>query len=279
MLKNICCFLLLISCLGLGVVADAIDIMLPRVYEDNIDVSGWVMSEKLDGVRGYWDGKNLLSKNGIHFVLPAEFIINFPDFAIEGEIWGGHNTFEKTSGIVRKQISHNGWLDLKFAVFDVPGAVGGIEERLNIARQWFKDNPSEYAFVIIQKKVRDREHLKEELLRVEEMGGEGMIVRKPDSLYTKGRSTEILKVKSYYDMEARVVEHIEGKGRNLGRLGALLVELPDKSRFKIGTGFSDEERKYPPRVGSIITFKYYGFYKSGIPRFPSFLRTRQDSSI
>ncbi len=277
MLKKICCIMLLVICLSGGSIAFALDILLPGVYEDDIDVSGWLMSEKLDGVRGYWDGEKLLSKKGIPFIPPAEFIINFPGFAIEGEIWGGRNTFEKTSGIVRKQKTHNGWLDLKFAVFDVPGAEGGIEERLNIARQWFRGHPSEYAFVITQKKVRDRGHLKEELLRVEEMGGEGMIVRKPGSLYTKGRSTEILKVKSDYDMEAVVVDRIEGQGRNLGRLGALLVELPDKTRFKIGTGFSDEERKYPPPVGSIITFKYYGFYRSGIPRFPSFLRTRPDS--
>jgi DNA ligase-1 len=266
MLKNICYILLLIICLNGPPAASALDILLPGVYKDNIDVSGWLMSEKLDGVRGYWDGKKLLSKNGIPFDPPAYFIKNFPDFAIEGEIWGGRNTFEKTSGIVRRQKTHNGWLDLKFGVFDVPGSAGGIDQRLNIARQWFRENPSEYAFVITQKKVRDRGHLNEELLRVEEMGGEGLIVRKPDSLYTKGRSTDILKVKSYYDMEAVVVEHIEGEGRNNGRLGALLVELSDKTTFK--------ERTYPPPIGSTITFKYYGFYKSGIPRFPSFLKRR-----
>ena len=279
MLKKICCFLLLVICVSAGSLAFALDILLPGVYEDNIDISGWLMSEKLDGVRGYWDGKKLLSKNGIPFNPPAAFIKNFPDFAIEGEIWGGHNTFERTSGIVRKQETHNGWYDLKFALFDVPGAAGGIKERLDIARQWFRENPSEYVFVITQKKVRDREHLKKELMRVEEMGGEGLIVRKPDSLYTKGRSNEILKVKSYYDMEAVVVDYIAGKGRNLGRLGSLLVELPDKKKFKIGTGFSDEERKNPPPIGSTITFKYYGFYKSGIPRFPSFMRVRQDRSF
>ncbi len=274
MLKKICCFLLLVICVNAGSLAFALDILLPGVYKENIDISGWLMSEKLDGVRGYWNGKKLLSKNGIPFNPPVAFIKNFPGFAIEGEIWGGHNTFERTSGIVRKQENHNGWLKLQFAVFDVPGASGGIEERLDIARHWFRENPSEYVFVITQKKVRDREHLKMELMQVEKMGGEGLIVRKPDSLYTKGRNNEILKVKSYYDMEAVVIDYIAGKGRNLGRMGSLLVELPDKTKFKIGTGFSDEERENPPPIGSVITFKYYGFYKSGIPRFPSFLRTR-----
>ncbi len=279
MLKKICCILLLVICMSTCPHVFALDILLPGVYEENIDISGWLMSEKLDGVRGHWDGEKLLSKNGNPFNSPAEFIKNFPDFSIEGEIWGGRNTFERTSGIVRKQKSNNGWLELEFVVFDVPGAMGGIEERLDIARKWFRENPSEYVFVITQKRVRDREHLKEELKRVEEMGGEGLIVRKTNSLYSKGRSNEILKVKSYFDMEGVVVDYIAGKGRNMGRMGSLLVELPDKTRFKIGTGFSDEERKNPPAIDSVITFKYYGFNKSGIPRFPSFLRTRPDSSF
>jgi DNA ligase-1 len=281
MLNKIGCFLflLLIFCLSIGANTGALDIMLPEVYQDNIDISNWLMSEKLDGVRGYWDGEKLLSKNGIPFNPPAAFIKNFPDFAVEGEIWGGRNTFEKTASIVMTHKAHNGWFNLKFAIFDVPEARGGFKQRLNMASQWFAKNPSEYAFVIPQKSVKGKEQLKEELLRVEKMGGEGLILRKPDSLYNIGRSDEILKVKSYYDMEAAVVGHIAGKGRNQGKLGSLLAELPDKTRFKIGTGFSDEDRKKPPPIGSIITFKYYGFYKSGIPRFPSFLRIRQDASL
>jgi DNA ligase-1 len=106
------------------------------------------------------------------------------------------------------------------------------------------------------------------------LAGEGLIVRKGDGLYSSGRSPEILKVKTFFDMEAVVVDHIAGKGRNRGRMGSLLVELPDTTRFKIGTGFSDAERDSPPPVGSSITFKYYGFYKSGVPKFPSFLRVR-----
>jgi DNA ligase-1 len=59
-------------------------------------------------------------------------------------------------------------------------------------------------------------------------------------------------------------------------MGALLVELPEsRLKFKIGTGFSDALRDNPPPIGSLITFKYYGFYQSGIPKFPSFVRSRE----
>ncbi len=271
--------LMLFFCLGSGVYAGGLDIMLAEVYEDNVDVSDWLMSEKFDGVRGYWDGERLLSKNGNDLNPPEAFVKNFPDFPVEGEIWGGRGTFEKTISIVKKDEANNGWLDLKFAIFDLPESGGGFEERLKIARRWFDENPSEYAFIIVHKSVGSKERLKEELQRVEQLGGEGLILRKPGSLYSSGRSGEVLKVKSYYDMEAVVLEHIEGAGRNRGRMGSVLVELPDKTRFKIGTGFSDEERTNPPQIGSIITFKYYGYYKSGIPKFPSFLRIRKGISV
>ncbi len=264
---------------GLPWSAHALDLMLPQVYDDRIDVSNWLVSEKLDGVRGYWDGERLLSKNGFAFHPPAEFLYNFPPFELEGEIWGGRGTFQKTVSIVKKQKPHDGWLELQFAVFDVPRAAGGFRQRLQQAQEWFDNYPTPFAFVIEQKTLENKEQLKTELQRVEGLGGEGLIVRKPDALYTKGRSREILKIKSYYDMEAVVIAHIAGKGRNEGRLGALLVELPDKTRFKIGTGFSDEERANPPPIGAVITFKYYGFYESGRPKFPSYLRVRLDRGL
>ena len=257
--------------------AHALEIMLPLVYEDGADISGWLMSEKLDGIRGYWDGRQLLSKSGKQFRSPPSFTANFPDFAMEGEIWGGRGTFEKTAGIVMKQEAHDGWLELRFAIFDVPAAKGGFEERLKVAAIWFEQHPSAYAFVIEHLPVENSAHLQQELKRIEHLGGEGIMLRRPGSPYSKGRSRDILKVKSYSDMEAVVVAHLAGKGRNEGRMGSLLVELPGNGiRFKIGAGFSDRMRESPPPVGSLITFKHYGFYESGIPKFPSFLRIRQE---
>jgi DNA ligase-1 len=253
--------------------------MLPGVYAEGRDISGWLISEKLDGVRGYWDGEQLWSKNGKLFHPPEAFVRDLPDFALEGELWGGRGTFEKTVSIVLKKEVHDGWLQLRFAIFDVPEAGGGVTGRLQKARQWFAAHPSPYAFVIGQRPVRNAKQLRQELQRVEKLGGEGLIIRNPDALYTAGRSREILKVKNFQDAEAVVVAQLPGRGKNLGRLGALLVELPDGTRFKIGTGFSDEERKNPPPVGEVITFKYLGYYPSGIPRFPSFLRIRRDKEL
>jgi len=253
--------------------------MLPKIYTEQVDIRGWLMSEKLDGVRGYWDGQQLFSKNGHPLNPPAEFVRDLPGFPLEGELWGGRGTFELTSGIVKRKQPHRGWLQLKFAIFDVPDASGGFTQRIKTAQRWFDTHPSIYAFVIPQIPVTDNDHLQQELQRIESLGGEGLIVRKADALYISGRSMEILKVKSYQDAEATVVAHLPGKGRNGGRLGSLLVELANGTRFRIGTGFSDEEREHPPSIGEVITFKYYGKYPSGIPKFPAFLRIRQDKML
>ncbi|MGK2904753.1 MAG: DNA ligase [Desulfuromonadales bacterium] len=254
----------------------AAELMLPQVYSEQVHVSGWLMSEKLDGVRGYWDGKQLLSKNGNRFYPPPAFVRDLPPFPLEGELWGGRGTFERTVSIVKQQQPHDGWLQLKFAIFDVPQEPGAFTARLNRANDWFAAHPSAYAFVITQLPVHGHSQLQQELQRIERLGGEGLIVRRPEAGYAAGRSPEILKVKSYQDAEATVLAHLPGQGRNEGKLGALLVALADGTRFKIGTGFSDKERQSPPPVGAVVTFKFYGTYQSGIPRFPSFLRIRSD---
>lgn len=260
-------------------VASGLEPMLPQVYTEKDDVTGWLMSEKLDGVRGYWDGIRMYSKNGIIFHPPSRFIQDLPPFPLEGELWAGRNSFEKTASVVKQQDPHDGWLQLKFAIFDVPQAAGGFSKRIEKARNWFRNHPSPFAFVIEQIPVRNQKHLQEELYRIEELLGEGLIVREPHALYQAGRSSTILKVKTFQDAEARVIAQLPGKGRNEGRLGALLVESGDGQQFKIGSGFSDADRDSPPAVGTCITYKYYGRYLSGTPKFPSFLRIRQDKGL
>ena len=121
------------------------------------------------------------------------------------------------------------------------------------------------------------DHLRAELARIEALGGEGLMLRQPESRYEVGRSLTLLKVKNFRDAEARVLEHLKGAGRHKGRLGALLVELADGTRFSVGTGFSDAEREAPPPVGSVITFRYQELSDGGVPRFPSFVRMRGDA--
>lgn len=253
--------------------------MLPREYHGALDVSGWWMSEKLDGVRAYWDGKQLYSKNGLPFSPPPEFVAGLPSFALEGELWGGRGAFARTASTVLRQQPHPGWLKLRFMIFDVPAVEGSFRTRLGRAAAWFDANPAPYARLIEQIVVEDSAHLSHQLDTVESLGGEGLIVRDPEAGYVSGRSTSILKVKRFQDAEAIVTGHVPGRGRNAGRLGALVVCTPDGTEFRIGTGFTDAERQCPPDIGSVVTYKYHGLYASGIPRFPVYMRVRSDDQL
>ena len=234
------------------------------------------MSEKLDGVRGYWTGKELISRSGHVFHAPKWFINNFPPTALDGELWIGRQQFSELVGILRRKQPGTGWEKVRYLLFDAPEAEGGFEKRLDFARRWFKEHKTPHVEVLKQQICENEMHLRRTLRKIESLGGEGLMLRKPGSSYTVGRSYDLLKVKTFKDEEAKVISHLPGSGKHAGRLGALLVELPNGIQFAIGTGFTDKERENPPPVGSIITFKYYGFHESGIPRFASFLRIRED---
>lgn len=252
------------------------DFMLPEKYTGQELGEEWLWSEKLDGIRGEWTGAEMLTKQGRKLDVPAYFVENFPSFPLSGEIWGGRGTFEHTASIVATSRADRGWHSLRFAIFDSKDSVLPIEERIERARLWFSSHPSKYAFVIDQKPVVDRFHLQRLLEEIEEGGGEGLVLIRKGSKYVNGRSVDVLKVKNFKDSEGVVVGYIPGKGRNSGRMGSLVLELlNDRSiRFKLGTGFTDQLRVDPPPIGAIVTFKYTGFYASGKPKFPSFLRVR-----
>jgi DNA ligase-1 len=59
----------------------------------------------------------------------------------------------------------------------------------------------------------------------------------------------------------------------------LVVRASDGTEFKIGSGFTDAERENPPDIGSSVTYKYHGFYASGIPQFPVYVRIRADNHL
>ncbi len=96
------------------------------------------------------------------------------------------------------------------------------------------------------------------------------------SLYRAQRNDDLLKFKLYQDAEATVIAHVPGKGKYQGMLGALLVETPAGIRFKLGSGLKDAQRRDPPAIGSQVTYRYRGLHASGIPRFATFMRVREE---
>lgn len=231
------------------------------------------MSEKLDGVRAYWDGRQLVSRQGYAFTPPKGFTAQFPPYPLDGELYSGRGQFEQISAAVRS--SSGDWRGIRLHVFDVPKAQGNLYQRLAVATQWLKTHPNAPITIIPQTKVRDRQHAMDFLKQIEAQGGEGVMLRQPESRYSGGRSSQLLKLKSQYDDECTVTRHYEGKGRNAGRLGAVGCKNRH-GEFRIGSGFKDKDRDNPPKIGAVITYRYRGFTQKGTPKFATFVRIRTD---
>jgi DNA ligase-1 len=249
-------------------------LLLAERWDGVSDLAGWLMSEKLDGVRAYWTGELFLSRQGNLFHAPDWFCTGLPNEPLDGELWIDRKKFQRTVGIVRRQDKTDLWKEVRFRVFDAPEGGTGFEERLRMIERIMRKNHPPYALAHEHEVCTGLDHLRRELARVEALHGEGLMLRQPGSKYEAGRSLTLLKIKSFVDSEARVVGHEPGKGRHQGRLGALLVELADGTQFSVGTGFSDAERGSPPPIGSTITFRHQELTDGGVPRFPSYVGVR-----
>ena len=257
--------------------AQAPPLLLAESWDCVADPTGWLMSEKLDGVRAYWTGTVFVSRLGNLFHAPDWFVAGLPNVPLDGELWLDRKKFQRTVSIVRRQDKSDHWKEVRFVVFDAPKLEKGFEARLEFVREFLAQHKPLYAQAHEHQSCQGLDHLRQELARLEALGGEGLMLRKAGSKYESGRSSTLLKVKSFYDSEARVLKHQEGAGRHKGRLGALLVELEDGTQFAVGTGFSDAERENPPPVGSLITFRYQELSEGGVPRFPSYVGVRADA--
>lgn len=249
-------------------------VLLAESWDGVVDIEGWWVSEKLDGVRAYWDGTQFLSRLGNRYVAPEWFVENLPPVPLDGELWLDRKQFQKTVSIVRRQDRSDHWKQIRYVVFDAPALKEPFERRVAYLSDVLNEHRSEFAQVHEQALCRGTSHLQEELQRVEALGGEGLMLRQPGSLYVAGRSSTLLKVKTFHDAEAEVIGHQAGAGRHKGRLGALLVKLSDGTEFAVGTGFSDAQRENPPAVGATITFRYQELSDGGVPRFPSYVGIR-----
>lgn len=254
-------------------------LLLAESWDNAADLTDWWMSEKLDGVRAYWDGKQFLSRQGNIYHAPDWFIESLPSVPLDGELWIDRKKFQRTVSIVRRQDKNDMWKEVRFLIFDAPAANGGFEERLAFLKETLAKGAVKFAQQHPHERCQSIEALRKELARIEALGGEGLMLRKPESKYVAGRSATLLKVKSFHDAEAVVVGHQAGAGRHQGRMGALLVRLPDGTDFAIGTGFSDRERENPPSVGATVTFRYQELSDAGVPRFPSWVGVRSDVAL
>jgi DNA ligase-1 len=255
--------------------SDAPPILLAEVYRGQVDVSRYLVSEKLDGVRALWNGKTLNFRSGKAINAPRWFIDALPIQALDGELWLGRGKFDQLSGIVRREVPDDKeWQQVRYMIFELPGASGSFSQRSDAIGEIVRQARTPWLQKIDQFSVVDRNSLQKRLDQVVKAGGEGLMLHRADAPYETGRSDTLLKMKPWEDAEAEVIGHQPGKGKYVGGMGALRLRTPDGLEFSLGTGFTDEQRINPPPLGSMVTYRYRDVTSKGLPRFASFLRLR-----
>ncbi|KAF8929787.1 hypothetical protein EDD21DRAFT_444017 [Dissophora ornata] len=287
---------------------DAQQVMLAHSWTEDsgIDPTGYWMSEKLDGVRAYFDGTHFYSRAGNKFFAPPFFSKHLPkDQPLDGELWLGRGRFQQCVSIVKNQKLDRAdeWKEMTYLVFDAPKLNMVYEKRLeylkSIMPNYGKDeiassasssssssSPSAspasnnkippYARLVPAQKCLSKSHLIRELDHVQTHGGEGIMLRAPRSRYEFKRSRTLLKVKTFFDEEAIVVAQVKGSGKHSHRMGHLEVKTPDGRLFSVGSGFTDAQRDRPPKIGAVITYKFQELSNKLNPRFPTFVGERID---
>ncbi|MCV2403012.1 DNA ligase [Marinomonas sp. C2222] len=254
------------------------DVQLAKVFSDSVDVEEYLVSEKYDGVRGIWTGSELLTRQGNKIHAPDWFTEGLPAVWLDGELWSERQSFEAILSTVSKDVPNdNEWKTIRYMVFDAPDKEKTFEKRYEFYKELITSLALEHISPVAQFSVSSIDALYRVLDEYVKAGAEGLILHRKAALFESGRSDNLLKLKPYMDAEAKVVGFLEGKGKYQGLMGALVVEMPDGVRFKIGTGFSDVERRNPPKLGEYVTYRYQGLTSRGIPRFASFLRVRDTS--
>lgn len=256
--------------------AEAPALLLANLDGPHIDPQHYLVSEKLDGVRAYWDGRSLRFRSGREVAAPASFLARLPaGQALDGELWLGRRMFDTLSGTVRaERPDEAAWQPIKYMLFELPGAPGRFDERLQRLEAIAEAAAWPGLQAVPHRRVANRAELQSLLAATVRDGGEGLMLHRADAPYATGRSDLLIKLKPQWDNEAVVVGHRAGRGKYLGMMGALELEMPSGHRFLLGTGFSDAQRRDPPPLGATVSYRYRELTPGGLPRFASFLRVQ-----
>lgn len=266
------------------------DIMTARHYDEQIPseatsvqdtTSAYYVSEKLDGIRAFWNGEKLVTRTGNIISAPAWFIASLPsNTPLDGELWAGRGSFQHIAATVLDQSPNDEqWKTVNYMIFDLPSNPDRFEQRLKQLYTVITQINRPHIQLVPQHSYQNQTALENKLEEISQGNGEGLMLHHKDNLYHNGRSDRLLKMKQHQDAEAVVIGYEEGNGKFSGMIGAIWVLTAENIKFKIGSGFKDNDRENPPLIGSIITYRYNGYTDNGIPRFARYLRGRSNSDI
>ncbi len=256
---------------------------LAKVYDaDKHDVTGWVWSEKLDGVRALWrpDEGRFVSRSNKPLNVPPSWLKMMAEVKIplDGEFFMGRGRFNETISAVRKKApTEEQFIGVKYAVFDAVVEQADFAERLSMAEMAVARVKDTRLFVHLHTTVTNMASIGVAYLSIMASGGEGIMFRNPGSQYEFKRTSNLLKMKGEIDGKATVRAIQPGKGKHEGRMGALEVDAFYEGKaisFEVGTGFTDEERQWwwdNDPVGQVIRWRGMELTVDDSVRFPVYV--------
>ena len=258
----------------------------------SVDPTGWWASEKFDGYRAIWNGRSFVSRNGKAYAVPKWFSDMMPNgIALDGEFWMGRGKFQDCGIFRKKNPDAKEWKDVgvKYYVYDLPSINDVFEERMQLLKNIVANQCKIYSnkkcplVFTEQTKITSIKHLDKMFDDVVKKKGEGIMIRKPGSMYEQKRSSTLLKYKQFGDTECKIVGYKPGTGKYKDMLGSFECELlkGTKKKFNV-SGMDDCIRKTYKKshpIGTIITITFNEMTNDGIPRFPRYLRKRDDHDL
>lgn len=259
-----------------------------------VDPKGWWVSEKLDGIRAIWTGKELMTRHGRKIHAPEWFYDEFPkNIALDGELYLGRNKFNVVQMTVMDHHKNKYlWEKIEYHVFDIPDATYLTFEEVQYILKNYLSTSCKYLKVIHQTQVKDLDQLLELQKILVSQGAEGTMLRKPGSSYRVGETSNLLKFKSQMDSNQMV--HllddnaiITGYKYNYDILEdgmpimrSILCKWEDKIKFPYDPEFSvshhitkaekrgDYQSRFP--IGHKVKILYNQLFESQKPRFPRY---------
>lgn len=252
------------------------ELLLAREAKLGLSPAGYLVSEKYDGVRALWDGRRLRLRGGGEVRAPAWFTAGLPSQPLDGELWLGRGRFDELSALVRREHTVDAdWRDVRYLVFELPGAAGSFAQRAEALRELVAQTKHPALQAVAQQRLPDAKALAQRLDEVVAQGGEGLVLHRADAPYVTGRSEVLLKLKPVQDADAVVMAHEPGQGKYAGQVGALVVRDADGRVFRIGSGLTDAQRRSPSPLGSTVSYRWRGLTRTGLPRFATLWRVRE----
>lgn len=161
---------------------------------DGQDVTDWLASEKLDGCRAYWTGAQLLTKSGREYRnTPAPLLaaLRSVGTALDCELYAGRGMLQTAVNAARL----GRWAEgLALHVFDLPSHLGTAEERCEALQRLALPAPLHR---VTRMRVAGIDDAHFWMRRIQEGGGEGVMLLDPGARYRPGRTDRLLKVKAH----------------------------------------------------------------------------------